>query len=248
MDGGQKVTNKTPDDVRREYTREFGEKNGRIAQHITYKVVNMVHQWSVFLYFFCGPQQRVNALNDASRQMTKMLQAMMWDSTLLRIRQLTDGAQTRNNDNLSLEHLVRIASLRQQDLAMAHKRALDSCRDVRTHASKYLAHLDLNHALGGEQSPVTRRQTTDAVRAISGFVRKFHLQVRGVDHSMMPIMPADDESQFLLRLHRGNVASDAHNEAKLATALRGDWTSAPHNEIPDWVWRHRDENSFLDEE
>lgn len=241
------MTNKTSDEIRADYVAEFGEKDGRIVQHITDKVVNMVHQWSVFLYFFCGPRQRVDALNDASRQMTRMLQGMIWDSTLLRIRQLTDGAKTRNNDNLSLEHLVGIASLRQQDLSAAHKRAFQACQGARRHASKYLAHLDLDHALGGKNSPVTRGQTTDAVKAISEFVREFHFQVRNVDHRLMPLMPVDDERQFLLRLHLGGAASKALEEADKAAALRGQWNDFWLDQVPDWVQYQNGEDKFMDE-
>lgn len=150
------------DEVRAKYIAEFGEKDVRIIE----KVANMALRWRVFLYLYCGPQERVDTLNQASGLMAKMLQDLIWDDTLLRIRQMTDPETQGRNQNLSLHHLVRIADEKEIDLSSAYETLETACANARNFVRKKIAHLDLPVVMGSQQFDINRKQTTDAVNAI----------------------------------------------------------------------------------
>lgn len=234
------MTNMTGDEVLAAYIAEFGAEDGPIIANLTDRVANLALRWKIFLYFFCGPKERIDVLNKASGMTASLVQNLLWDDALLRVRQITDPAKRGQNNNLSLAHLVRIAAqIRKQDLSAAHKTTLETCGPARIFATKHLAHLDLAHATGGAQSEITRRQTTEAIRAICLFVQQFHAQVRDTTYALLPIMGADDEQQFLLRLHKGNQAEDAIAAASRAAAKSGDWGALRRTDIPDWIHEQR---------
>ena len=167
--------------------------------------------------------------------MAKLLSALLLNDALMRIRQITDPAKQRFNDNLSLEHLVRIAATRGKDISQSYKKTKKTCKLARDFASKHLAHLDLGHALGDEITSATRGQTTDAIRSICEFVREFHSSVRNADHVLMPITDYANEQQLLLRLYQGNQADKDFEAAALAAALAGDWPALNRADIPRWL-------------
>jgi hypothetical protein len=241
------LTQESAEQVLAGYIEVFGTKDGPIIRNLTDKVSNLAHQWGVFLYFFCGPKERVQVLNDASGSTGQLLQGLLWDNTLMRIRQLTDPSKTNNNDNLSLEHLVRIASeTGKADLSELHAATLKICLPSKIYATKYLAHLDLSHAVGDVRSEVTRGQTTEAIKAICRLVQEFHTRVRNVTYMLMPIMSPDNEQQFLLRLHQGNQADEALETAAYQALSEGNWQKAKRDDIPAWVWEDRETRNFLD--
>lgn len=234
------MSNKSAEEVLSDYEVEFGPKDGPIIRNLTDKVSNLALRWDVFLYFFAGSRERVEVLNEASGSTANLLKGLLWDNALMRIRQLTDPEKTKNNGNLSLEHLVRIAKkYRDIDLFEAHKITFDVCRTSREYATKYLAHMDLEHSLGDRTTSITRGQTTEAIRAICKFVQEFHLRVRDVDCLIMPIMSSDDHQQFLLRLFQGNQAEKTLRAESYAAAMSGDQRALKRTDIPDWVRENR---------
>lgn len=234
------MTNKSAKEVLSDYEAVFGPKDGPIIRNLTDKVSNLALRWGVFLYFFAGRKERVEVLNEASGFTANLLQGLLWDNALMRIRQLTDPEKTKNNDNLSLQHLVRIAKkYRDIDLSEAHETTFGMCRISRDYAAKYLAHMDLAHSLGDKKTRITRGQTTEAIRAICKFVQEFHLRVRDVDCLIMPIMSSDDHQQFLLRLYQGNQAEKTFRAESYAAAMSGDQRALKRTDIPDWVRENR---------
>jgi hypothetical protein len=234
------MTNRTAEEVLSEYVKDFGPKDGPIVRNLTDKVSDLALRWRVFLYFFCGPRERVDAMSEASGSTTRLIQCLLWDNTLMRIRQLTDPATTGNNDNLSLKHLVRIAKdVRDVDLSEVYVAMLKSCSTSRTYATKWLAHLDLAHSLGDENSEITRGESTKAIRAICEFVQEFHSKARGTHYLIAPTMPIANEQQFLLRLFQGNQTAKDLEAATKKARYEGSWQPGVRTDIPDWVFeRH----------
>lgn len=235
-----------PDEICAKYIADFGQKDGPIIHHITQKVANLALRWRVFLYLYCGPQERVDTLNAGSGLIAKMLQDLIWDDTLLRIRQLTDHAKQRKGENLSLPHLEIIAGKKGIDLAGAYQSTSELCAPARAFVDKRIAHLDLQHVLGDIQTDVNRAQTTEAVRAISRFVRTFHSMVRNSQFSLMPHMSPDDETRFLLRLYQGVQLEKVLEAAARQTFMDQNWTQAGVSlgynrpDIPAWIHERDD--------
>jgi hypothetical protein len=229
------------DEVRAKYIAEFGEKDVRIIEHIIEKVANMALRWRVFLYLYGGPQERVDTLYQASGLMAKMLQDLIWDDTLLRIRQMTDPETQGRNQNLSLHHLVRIAGKKETDLSSAYKILETACADAKVFASKKIAHLDLPVVMGSQQFAINRKQTTDAVNAIFCFVNEFKQKLFDRSIHLISHKAPDDETQFLLRLYQGIEAEKVLRPAAVARFMAEDSKNAgvsqgyTRPDIPHWI-------------
>ncbi len=226
----------SPEEVRANYVAEFGDEDGPIVHRLTDAASQLALEWRVFLYLFCGPQERVDVLNRASGLTARLIQNLLWDNVLLRIRRLADPMTSRSNKNLSLEHLVRIGrNTKAVDLGPFLEVIRNEISELSAYASKYLAHSDLEHALGSKKVSIVRKDTTRAVKQIAGFVSMFHRDVRDVQHLIMPITSADDEQQFLARLHLGNVTAQANRFSRVEKAKMGEWDDALKSNIPDWI-------------
>jgi len=203
------MTHKSPEEVALEYSKLFGEKDGAIVHRLTDTVTQLYYEWRLFLYFFCGPIERVNALNKASGITSKVLQRLLWDNAVLKVRALTDPMGNGSNQNLSLGHLVRISEqFGINSLRPALSETEAKTNRCRKYATKYLAHKGYHHAVGSKVTGLTRGETTAAIEAIRDFIRKFHGEVRDVDYFLTPIMDAGNEERFLAFLHYGAI----HNE------------------------------------
>lgn len=228
---------KDTDEDLNEYIAVFGELDGPAIQKITDTVSQLCIEWRMFLYFFCGPKERVNVLNAASGLTARVIGNALWDNALLKIRRLTDPRKAGGNTNLSLEVLREVAERRSgQDLTADYDAMIAQVQPARDYARKYLAHSDFDHALGKRSTPVRRGETTAAVRAMMEFTATFHQRVRNVTYRLMPTTTVEDEQQFLLRLHLGNLA-DEEAEARLLQLVRGGgaWP-VDRPDIPIWVF------------
>lgn len=241
------MTTRSPEQVLAGHVAEFGFKDSPIIAHLTWKASDPAANWQMFLYVFCGPQDRLEVLNKASAKTAGSLQKLLWDNALLTVGKLTGPKKTKRNANLQIAHLVRIAEGRDVDLAVAHRQALDACCEARVYATKCLAHLDLVHTMGHQQASLTQGQTTKAIKAICGFVNLFHQKICGTDVQLVPITSSDDERRFLLRLHQGNEAAMAAQKALLDTTMKRDRRLPLGTDVPDWIWDQRGTKRFLDE-
>ncbi len=113
--------------MHKHYTEKFGENDAIIIQNITYKVAKLALRWRIFLYLFCGPRERVDALKAASDMMTQMLRDLLWDDALMRVRQLIDPYRQRKDYNLSLEHLSLIAHTNSIDVFERYRETKEIC-------------------------------------------------------------------------------------------------------------------------
>lgn len=239
--------NKSHSEVGKEFADLFGETDGKTVQLITNSVSQLYSEWRIFLYFFCGAKERVDVLNLASGTTARTLSYMMWDSALLKVRRLTDPAKSRSNSNLSIEQLVLIANkMAGKNISPDYELAKTAVADCRRYADKYLAHRDLGHALGKNEIGVNRKSTTDAIRAVGGFVQKFHSVVRDTHYVIMPISPLEDEKQFLMRLHLGNQKAVELKRESYDRAMSGERFDQSEYQWPSWIRDEENEHPLYD--
>ena len=112
------------------------------------------------------------------------------------------------------------------------KRILEKCRK---YANKYLAHKDLDHATGVKKTDITRKSTTDAIKAIGLFVKEFHSLTQKTEYVLMPISPLNDVRQFLARLNMGNIASKEIEKKRKEQARNGENFDPMEGRWPDWI-------------
>ncbi|WP_155947333.1 hypothetical protein [Pseudorhodobacter ferrugineus] len=231
------MADRSAEEIANDYTSEFGLEDGQIILKLTNSVSQLSLEWRAFLYFFCGPKERVAVLNQASGLTAQLLQNLLWDNALLKIRKLTDPAIQSGKANLSLEQMVRIAKgYKQLDTSSSFAGLKLACKTSRLYADKYIAHTDLAHAIGDDTVMVVRRDTTAAVKAIMEFVHEFHSRVRDVHCKLLPLTSVDDEQQFLERIFLGNNAANEIEAGKLAKAKAGDWQAFNEPLVPCWIW------------
>ncbi|MGJ8610123.1 MAG: hypothetical protein ACSHWY_03445 [Octadecabacter sp.] len=230
------MTTKDHDEIAADYIKEFGETDGLLVHRLTSSVSQLILQWRMFLFFYCGPSERVDVLNEASGLTAKTLQNLLWDNTILTVRRLTDSEKSRGEINVSLAHFLRISRSKGYDsLKAPYEELLLSCASTRRYATKYIAHSDFEHAAGKKVSPTNRGETTRAVKEISNFVQLFHSLVRDVHYEMVPTTSTADEQQFLQRLYQGNLSSAAVRAERIRQAKAGDWNSATEPKHPEWL-------------
>lgn len=235
------------DHLNNEYTETFGADDGQAVQIITNSICQLYQEWRLFLYFFAGARERVDVLNAASGSTARTLQNTLWDSALLKVRRLTDPAKQRSNENLSLERLVEIAQNSGAiDLKPAYLELIEKVSSCRKYTDKNLVHRDLRNALSAEKETINRRATTEAIRAIGRFVRKFHRATRNVDFLLMPISGNDDEQRFLLCLYLGNEAAHRNKKDRYRRAQAGELTDLLKSEYPDWIYDRKSKSPSFD--
>ncbi|WP_299565775.1 hypothetical protein [uncultured Sulfitobacter sp.] len=231
----------THDDILENYAELFGVDDGATVKLITDSISQLYKEWNIFLYFFCGPRERVDVLNESSGSTARTLQSMLWDSAVMKVRKLTDPAKSRSNKNLSIENLVRIAFDHSKlDISGSYETTMAEVTDCRKYADKYLVHRDLGHALGKSATSINRKSTTLAIRAIGSFVKTFHMETRDTQYALMPISFAADEQQFLMRLHLGNLKSKELEAERYARAISGEKVEKLEYRLPEWI---RDDES-----
>jgi hypothetical protein len=238
---------KSRGELENEYLEAFGADGGRAVQIVTNSVCQLYQEWRLFLYFFAGPKERVGVLNDASGLTARTLQNTLWDSALIKVRRLTDPSKQRSNENLSLERLVGIAQESCKiDLKPAYAELIEKVSHCRKYTDKNLVHRDLRNALSVQKQTIDLRTTTDAIRKIGWFVRKFHSLTRDVDYLLMPIAGADDEQRFLLRLHLGNEAALESQKESYQKVQAGDFAALMKPECPDWIYAKKSKSPSFD--
>lgn len=191
-------------EIAQQYADFFGEADGAVVHKLTDSVVQLYREWRLFLYFFCGPKERVDTLNHASGMTAFTLQRLLWENAILKVRTLTDPKKTRSNQNLSLERLVEIAERKGvTSIGVALDETRARAKPCMDYASKRIAHRDYDHALGHKVTTLTRSMASEGVEAIGDFMHQFHKDVRDVLYTFAPDMDAESEHRFLAFLHFG---------------------------------------------
>ena len=237
----------SPKEVERNYAEKFGEHDGKTVLMITNSTSQLYQEWRLFLYFFTGPTERVDALNAASGTTARVLQNLLWDSAIMKVRRLTDPAKTGSNRNLSIQKLVQIASEKSSvDLRDSYNEVLEKVRACRKYADKHLVHRDLYHAIGPAQIGVNRKETTDAVRSIGRFVKEFHQVTRDTDYLLMPMSHPENEQQFLMRLHLGNERAEQLKTERYQKAITGELRDSSEYDWPNWIFDQKSQSPSYD--
>lgn len=224
------------DETERNYIEFFGEDDGRTVHIITNSISQLYQEWRLFLYFFTGPKERVEVLNVASGTTARTIQNLLWDSALMKVRRLTDPARSRSNRNLCIQKLVQIAQEScSADLSVSYEDVLGKVKTCRKYTDKHLVHRDLSHALGKAETSIDRKATTEAIRSIGGFIKKFHLITRDTEYLLMPMSGIEDEQQFLMRLYLGNERAIHLEKERYERAMAGELTDFSEYERPEWI-------------
>ena len=219
-----------------EYGAKYSHVEKDIVEILSQQVSQLVREWRLYLYFYSTEEKRLDVLKEASSSTAKVLRNALLDSTVLKIRGMTDNHETGGNKNLSLQHLVFISEEKHvKGLRDDWKNLRDICKPIRKLSDKWIAHKDFGRALGKTNSGMVLKEITNSVVSIDAFVKRFHGDVRNVKLISMPIVGAEDERPFLWTLELGNQARKAlDTEMKIKRITKN---SSEYNKFspPPWL-------------
>lgn len=225
---------RSADEALNEYQARFGEANGFLVKGLTDRVSDLYDEWRLFIYLFGENKERVLLLKQSSGLMFETIQRTLWGSVLIKIRHLTDPAETmRKQKNFSLEWLKRVAQERGESEFVGHwESVLADCKPVRRHVDKYIAHLDDRHARGDAVATLNRKETTVAVKSIGAFVQRFQEIMCETTMVLLPTHQEPSHQHVLHLLHLGNQKQKENDEL-----LNRDWKllKTDDHEIPEYL-------------
>lgn len=227
---------------------DLSSKDQKTLELIEDSTLNLHLEWRIFRYFFVDQEQRVDVLNEASGLMASVLQFALLDRTLVRLRALTDPAFGRSSENISVQHLVSIATRHKLDLTDEYEKVTQSVKRCRRFANKRIVHHDYREKVQ-PQKAVTIRDITDAVNAVGNFVKIFNLRLLDQHLEMHTVLQlSSDHQEFLRKLILGNEATKQLKQKMHDPALsEDDWMQAIENyrtRCPDWVKEANEDNPF----
>jgi hypothetical protein len=131
---------------------------GEVFEELNYQI-NWLHaKWIVYRQLFGYSERRIELLNECASACFRILHDALIGEIHVTLCKLTDPANSRKDENLSLEQLQkRLEAQSKDDLVNNLRTLLDDlkrkCEPIRLRRHKQLAHLDLNIALHNDLNP-----------------------------------------------------------------------------------------------
>ena len=149
-------------------------------------VAGLFSRWLMLLQLY-GTHERIQLLNSAAPSFFHAVQQSLGDSVILSIARLTDPAQTRTDENLTLERLLLLTPSDQHpqlsaDLQLRLNVLTNHCKPIRVLRNRKLAHTDLPTRLNPDAEPVPevqRKVIQDAIGQIADYMNRIDLYFRG---------------------------------------------------------------------
>lgn len=220
-----------------EHINKFGETDGSIVYHLEQSVAQLFNEWRIFLYFFRGPEERVETMNSASGLIANTLLCSLRDVVLMRVRALMDRERFRADENVSLKQLVSVAKNHSQiNLDAEYEKAKKICQPITKHATKRLAHQDLKSFRDPTSVSIKVDEITAAVKGVGDFLVSFQANVRDVSYEVHPCMSVVDEQEFMEVLYLGNAEKQRRRNLLLTNLRNHLGEEEGIEKLPNWIF------------
>ena len=177
------VVEMTAEEVRRECIERMGAPLGAVYFALRNELFAVWLRWNEFELLFGASPERVESLNRAAGSFFKMVQDLLWESSLLHVARITDSPKTMNKSNLTIQCLPDLVSDEKRDavqeLVEKAKDKAAFCKDWR---NRRIAHKDRNLATSDDAQPLpeaTRKKVREALEAIAEVLNAVALLYRG---------------------------------------------------------------------
>ena len=149
-------------------------------------VLQLHIRWAQFRFLFTVSDRRMTILSDTAPGFFAILRDVLRDDAFMSISRLTDKANTRTGDNLTLASLIEIAEKSGIEELMVTARPLfekicELAQNMRKWRNKWLAHTDYKQALLEKPLPeysVQRGQVDSAISMIIELMNLFAKQLQ----------------------------------------------------------------------
>jgi len=156
------------EEVRERYIKEMGRPLGEVFHLLWQELSDLNFKWREYVELYGTKPSRIALLNKAAPYFFRVVEDVLWESTLMRLCRLTDPPNTRKSENLSvarLPSLVKVELAEEiQKLVQVATGKTEFCRDWR---NRHIAHADLPLALGEGAEPLKSASRADVVNALS---------------------------------------------------------------------------------
>jgi hypothetical protein len=184
-----------------------------LFQCLDEEVFGLFYRWKIFQQLFGSGKENLNLLNQSGSNVFALLQGLIIENTLLTLCRLTDSERTGRHWNLSIRYLLGKMETALDDKARENIggqliRLEAATEKLRSHRSKRIAHLDLDHAVKPEELPsVEYGDLENALRLLESIMQDLYQVVwnASVHYRAQSIAPGCD-GDHLLRILR-----DAHD-------------------------------------
>ena len=182
------------------------------------EVVQLCGRWKAYNQLFQSGKENVKLLNNSGSYIFHLLQIMIIDNVFLTLSRLTDPAQQGRNKNASLHNLVAriegtIDEVFRLNLRVRLAELENVCKNMRTHRSKRIAHIDVNRGLkvSTEWLPsVTYGEIEDALKLICEIMEDIALALFNISPDYDPDFAYGcDGSKRLYVLRKAHAAAQA---------------------------------------
>lgn len=148
------MTTRSREETEADNIRVMGAEMGTAFSALDHNVIELHVLWKQYRELFCNDSEVVALLNSTAGLLFKVVQDALWDSVLLRILRLTDGAKTGSKPNLTLKTLETLETLipeSEPGFKEAVVKLVETAREksngAREHRNQRIAHQDYNYGM-----------------------------------------------------------------------------------------------------
>jgi AbiU2 len=167
--------NRSADEIKKTNVEKMGAPLGEVYSALWQEVAVAHFYWKEYVELFGTKPERITLLNETAPHFFHMLQAELWESSLLHLARLTDPASSfgkQDKSNLTIQALLALiedAKLKETVSNLVAEAIKDTafCRDWR---NRHIAHRDLKLALEQPTIPLaegSRAGVNKALRSMS---------------------------------------------------------------------------------
>lgn len=223
--------------VKAEYIDKLGPELGEVFNALWQEVAWLHSVWEEFEELYATSKERIELLNRTAPFFFHFVQQELWHGVLIRIRKLTDPAETRKKQNLTI---CRLPGLCDEPVRskVQHRveTALEAAMFARDWGNRHVAHLDLDLALGRPAVPlpgVSKAATREALAAIHDVLNCISMELMDAEMHATPIHGPDGAETLLYLLQDGLDLQQYRRDARTG----GDT-------VPETLQRRRRPSSF----
>jgi hypothetical protein len=191
----------------------MGPELGHVFHELCAELMWLHFKWQQYVGIFGTSKEQMDTVNEAAGSFFYVVQAALWEDTLLHLARLADPPLTMNKENLTLLQL--------QDLVPdVHRSTISSLTEIvrsktlfaRDWRKRHLAHRDLNLALKRNVKPLepaSRIMVREALGAMANLLNEVDRIYRDTTTLFEPIAPLNGATALLSILDEGLQAKKA---------------------------------------
>lgn len=221
------ATYSNAEEVKQHYVERMGEELGSVFDALWNEVAWLYKEWSEFVELFGTKPSRIELLNETASLFFKIVQASLWEGTLLHIARLTDPPISAGKQNLTIKRLPNLIQVPEVAAKVTKliEVAVEKAKFCRDWRNRYIAHCDLQLAIdeGAKPlTPVSKMQVKDALEAIAAVlnaIAEYYIRSTTAFGAMPGLYGAES---LLYVIDDGLKAEKARQERIRAGQLRPD--------------------------